>query len=152
MSRLFALRTCSVYACQVYRIHPFGPAGAFTVYACASGYMSHICVTYILDQDDQLPERRKAWALLGGQAKRRVFQFVNTFCRHGHPGLDLRFLGPLFSEAYYMRLMARLIRESHARRTLVVKLEHVAQWQPQGAPVQNAGMRLAEHIRKNYIR
>nr|PIL96805.1 putative replication licensing factor [Toxoplasma gondii COUG] len=56
------------------------------------------------------------------------------------------------AEAYYMRAMARLIRESHGNRTLVVRLEHVESWQPQGAPVQDAGMRLAEHIRRNYIR
>ncbi|KFG51142.1 putative replication licensing factor, partial [Toxoplasma gondii FOU] len=55
-------------------------------------------------------------------------------------------------KAYYMRAMARLIRESHGNRTLVVRLEHVESWQPQGAPVQDAGMRLAEHIRRNYIR
>ncbi|PFH37584.1 putative replication licensing factor [Besnoitia besnoiti] len=56
------------------------------------------------------------------------------------------------AEAYYMRAMARLIRESQGNRTLIVRLEHVESWQPQGAPVQDAGMRLAEHIRRNYIR
>lgn len=55
-------------------------------------------------------------------------------------------------KAFYPRQMYRLLLDSEYRRTLRVSLLHVQRWQPENAPVANAGRKLAEHIRRNFVR
>ncbi|KAL8275307.1 hypothetical protein Esti_000756 [Eimeria stiedai] len=55
-------------------------------------------------------------------------------------------------EFYYLRRMAALLRIHRANKGLAVHLADVEAWSPQGAPVEDAGLKLAHHIRRNYIR
>lgn len=52
----------------------------------------------------------------------------------------------------YLRQLAGLLRVHRTNRTLTVRLADIESWSPQGAPVEDAGLKLAHHIRKNYIR
>lgn len=61
-------------------------------------------------------------------------------------------LPPDIADFCYLRQMARLLRVHQTNRMLTVHLSDVESWSPQGAPVEDAGLKLAHHIRKNYIR
>ncbi|XP_026192216.1 DNA replication licensing factor MCM6 [Cyclospora cayetanensis] len=52
----------------------------------------------------------------------------------------------------YLRRLAALLRTPQSNKTLTVRLADVEGWAPQGAPVEDAGLKLAHHIRRNYIR
>ncbi|OEH77218.1 replication licensing factor [Cyclospora cayetanensis] len=61
-------------------------------------------------------------------------------------------LPPDIADFCYLRRLAALLRTPQSNKTLTVRLADVEGWAPQGAPVEDAGLKLAHHIRRNYIR
>ncbi|CDJ38913.1 DNA replication licensing factor, putative [Eimeria tenella] len=67
-------------------------------------------------------------------------------------GLPSDITGTFNKEHCYLRRLAASLRLLSSCKTLKVHLADVESWAPQGAPVDDAGLKLAHHIRKNYIR
>ncbi|CDJ46390.1 hypothetical protein, conserved [Eimeria brunetti] len=55
------------------------------------------------------------------------------------------------AEFYYLRTLAILLQRPRSVNSLLVRLRHLEGWAPQGAPVEDAGLKLAHHIRRNFI-
>ncbi|CDJ57347.1 DNA replication licensing factor, putative [Eimeria maxima] len=56
------------------------------------------------------------------------------------------------TEFYYLRRIAAVLQRQRRVCSLFVSLKDLEGWVPSGAPVEDAGLKLAHHIRKNYIR
>ncbi|KAL8450389.1 hypothetical protein Emag_003235 [Eimeria magna] len=82
----------------------------------------------------------------------RVFRGPPAGREEEEDGEGMEGLPADIGEFYYLRRMAALLRIHRANKSLAVHLADVEAWSPQGAPVEDAGLKLAHHIRRNYIR
>ena len=56
------------------------------------------------------------------------------------------------TDGYYLRRVALLLRRPRSGSSLFINLNNLESWAPEAAPVEDAGLKLARHIRKNYVR